>query len=531
MKPLNNIPIIDLFAGPGGLSEGFSSLNYNSERVFDIKLSIEKDAIACDTLRLRSFFRKFEKDKKPIEYYKFLKETDKLKKIQIKNHLFEKYNKEYFEADNEVLNAELGSNKFPPEQIDKKINNALNGAKIWALIGGPPCQAFSLVGRSRVGGISNNDHRVYLYKEYLRIIAKHQPTIFVMENVKGLLSSNINDKNVFQLMLKDLKNPSLVFNNSSSKQYKIYSLSKNPENFDKKGQPLYGNSNDFLIKSENYNIPQKRHRVILIGIRDDLKVSPTILRKTKEQVILKNIIGDLPKIRSGIHRRLVSPSNNKSNKKTYEIIKNTDENWLKIVKNYQDELFSNLNFFKTKFKLTKIKHRIGNEYIKYKTPNRANPLFEWYYDKNLEGVINHTSRSHLNTDLKRYMFATVYSKYHKRFPRLKDYYKYDDSLIPNHKNASSGKFADRFRVQLPHETATTVTSHISKDGHYFIHFDATQCRSFTVREAARIQTFPDNYFFSGPRTSQYHQVGNAVPPLLAVQIAEIVSDVFNQINS
>ena len=520
------IPIIDLFAGPGGLGEGFSTSIKDAKYNFEIKLSIEKDPVSCETLLMRSFLRKFKFNKIPKEYYKFIKEQDKSKKDEIKNQLFRDYNKQYIDARNEVVNAELGSEKFPPSFFDMKIKKALNEEKNWLLIGGPPCQAYSLVGRSRVGGIRGNDHRVYLYKEYLRIIAMHQPTIFVMENVKGLLSSKVKDQNVFELMLNDLTNPSKVFKDISSKRYNIYSLSNFPKKINKDGIPSYKSLNDYLIKAENYRIPQKRHRVILIGIRNDHKVLPEILQKHKEKINLKSIIGDLPKIRSGIHRKIAKSS---KNKKKYEIIRNTNENWLMIIKNYQEELLLSLSFFKRKFRPVQNKNGLGNEYIRYKTPSLFNPLFDWYNDKNLVGVIHHKSRSHLNTDLKRYMFSTIYAKHHNRFPRLKDYYKYDRNLIPNHKNASSGKFADRFRVQLPLEVATTITSHISKDGHYFIHYDEKQCRSLTVREAARIQTFPDNYFFSGPRTAQFHQVGNAVPPLLANQIAKIVSNLFNDI--
>jgi DNA (cytosine-5)-methyltransferase 1 len=158
------------------------------------------------------------------------------------------------------------------------------------------------------------------------------------------------------------------------------------------------------------------------------------------------------------------------------------------------------------------------------------PLTEWLIDPEMEFVVNHETRKHMKEDLLRYLFASSYSAVNGVSPKL---HEYPTELLPNHENVAHtvqhrhGFFNDRFRVQLAEQPATTVTSHICKDGHYFIHHDPAQCRSWTVREAARVQTFPDNYFFEGTRTDQYRQVGNAVPPYLALQVAQVVAAVLS----
>lgn len=153
-------------------------------------------------------------------------------------------------------------------------------------------------------------------------------------------------------------------------------------------------------------------------------------------------------------------------------------------------------------------------------------LDKWYEDSKLEAWLNHETRGHMTSDLRRYVYAAAFAKAFKYSPKGHEEFNLK-GLRPNHANWETGDFSDRFRVQLKNKPATTITSHIAKDGHYFIHPDPSQCRSLTVREAARLQTFPDNYFFQGNRTEQFHQVGNAVPPLLAFKIASVVKDLIS----
>jgi DNA (cytosine-5)-methyltransferase 1 len=507
-------PIIDLFAGPGGLAEGFSSLiNQDNERIFQIKLSIEKDPHAHETLTLRSFVRQFPFRQLPEQYYQFLRQEITL------GDLYQLYPVEHKEAMQEAWQAILGIT--PESEIDERIAENLNGETNWVLIGGPPCQAYSMAGRSRVGGIHEEDHRVHLYKEYLRIIARHQPAVFVMENVKGLLSAELNGEKIFHKILEDLTTPAIVFPDFNPPAYRIYSLVR--ENVTK--------DSDYLIRSEEYGVPQKRHRVILLGIREDINIVPgTLIPSAKND--LKSVIGKLPPVRSGIYREfshseLVATDKGVKKKRTYVSLEDSFAGWSERVRKYTAEIqqsFAGLNYA-VDFNPV-LPETTGKEY--YETADslsETHPLYHWYRDNRLHAAIHHVSRGHLTIDLKRYLFASLYTTYFKKFPRMQDYRRFGEDLLPDHQNAESGKFNDRFRVQLPDEPATTVTSHISKDGHYFIHYDPSQCRSLTVREAARIQTFPDNYFFCGSRTQQFHQVGNAVPPYLAFQIAEVVHEI------
>jgi len=512
-----------LFSGPGGLGEGFSALkDSEGNSLFKIAISIEKEKSAHRTLKLRAFFRQFDGDA-PKEYYDFLKgKLGKTPEEQL--YQIPQFSTQINAADVEAQNLELGKdNKI----INKKILNAV-GKDECILIGGPPCQAYSLAGmaRNNPNYDANKDPRNFLYKEYLKVIAQFQPSVFVMENVKGMLSAKVNGKSIYETIFSDLHNPCDSVKTKPKKgrkkhNYKILSL-KVPTSGDEKVKPK-----DFVVYSELHGIPQRRHRVILVGVREDLypNVKDICLPKNKELTSIKDVLLDLPALRSGLSK-----------------ITNTDGNWVsniqkdvkKTIKslnmNQQPEIANEIELIYKSIQVPTDKQ--GQVFSLKRTSSIKNKeLREWFYDKKLGRYItNHETRGHLTADLQRYLFCSVWGSVSERLnwlsrsPKSKDY---PDYLIPKHKNFKSGKFADRFRVQPWDLPATTITCHISKDGHYYIHPDPLQCRSLTVREAARIQTFPDNYFFVGNRTEQYVQVGNAVPPLLAKKIAKTVLNLFN----
>ncbi|MGC3938748.1 DNA cytosine methyltransferase [Roseobacter sp. EG26] len=504
-------PLVDVFAGPGGLGEGFSSLiRGTKDACFRSVISVEQNEFAHKTLLLRHFLKNFKGSEPPDDYYNYLKGSISLEE------LYELHPKQKEHAERSAIRISLGPDNH--ERVRKLISDRLQKNKKWALVGGPPCQAYSLVGRSRMMGDPDfeKDARHFLYKEYLRIIFDHAPPVFVMENVKGLLSARVNGELVINRIVSDLTSPKDALGISSNGLgYRLFSLSE---------EELPGLGADprmFLVRAEEFGVPQARHRMFIVGIRNDIDVRPGQLIPHKPPT-LKQTIGNLPKIRSGI-----SKGGDSYSKWRGEI---EGLNLALVRKELNGHEFASDLAERMAIDLAKPLMALEKSSSIYPArPSFSHEVLDSIYDRDLPVLTSHESRSHMPSDLRRYAFAASFASVSGKSPKLSDF---PGNLLPAHANVEDGRagkmFSDRFRVQLPDQPSTTVTSHISKDGHYYIHYDPKQCRSLTVREAARLQTFPDNYHFEGPRTSQYHQVGNAVPPYLARQIAALIAEVLDQ---
>lgn len=399
---------IDLFAGAGGLSEGFTACGYHPIA------HVEMDTDACMTLRTR-------------EAYYYLKSNGKeeLFKQYLKGNISREELYSYIpdEVLNTVINMTMSEETMP--QLFKSINKLIKNQKVSQvdlIVGGPPCQAYSLVGRAVKGEKMKNDPRNYLYKLYLQVLERYKPKMFVFENVPGLLNAN-NGK-----YFADMKMA-----------------------FEKAGYNLKYD----VLNAKDFGVLQSRQRVILIGWKKTLGMQYPAFEQIKSNYKVKDLLLDLPKIKPG------------------------EEN----------------NCYRSK----KI-----NKYLSETGIRKKGDVLTW-----------HIARPNIERDRKIYRKAiTAWDKEKRRI-------KYTElpEELKTHQNTTA--FLDRFKVVASDlQSSHTMMAHISKDGHYFIHPDYEQARSISVREAARIQSFPDDYYFEGARTAAFRQIGNAVPPLMAKGIAE-----------
>ena len=393
---------IDLFAGCGGLSEGFY------QEGFKPLLHLEIDKYACQTLKTR------------MKYYN--------------------YNEKFI---NKVVMCEDITNETILEEIDKRVNESVD-----IIIGGPPCQAFSTVGRAQDPNSMNNDPRNYLFENYLKILNHFKPKIFIFENVKGLLTARPNGVDIFNLII--------------SKMSETYNVINDPETL--------------LLNAVNYGVPQMRERLIIIGVK-------------------KGIRYDVNEIYNLIKKTHYAPGEEKNSLNKYVTVR---------------EAISDL---------PKLMPGQGAEIIDFEE-NDLNEYIIKIRDKDFKKLYNHVARNHNNNDRERYKILSENNGW-----KLKDLQKVRPDLVhhdPKH-------FGNRYTVQMYDLPGKTVVAHLHKDGNLFIHPDSKQERTFTVREAARIQSFPDDFFFEGSRTAQYKQVGNAVPPLLAKACAIAIKEALDTI--
>jgi DNA (cytosine-5)-methyltransferase 1 len=398
-KKKDQFTFIDLFAGCGGFSEGFYQEGYNS------LLHVDFDLAACETLKER------------MSYYNYPKD----------------------EIDRRVLCGDLTL-----KEVHTQIEQVIGNQEVDVVVGGPPCQAFSSVGRAQDPNSMRNDPRNYLFKSYLEILEKYKPKVFVFENVSGLLSAKPGGNPIF---------PEIIAN--MEKDYKVCS-----------------DRETILLNSVHYGVPQIRKRVILIGVRKDLEIDPKNIYEAIDkthycpEMEAKGIVQGLEKYRT-----------------------------------VADAIGD----------LPKLKPGEGSDEVNF-VPRKVNSYLKEIRLKQNKKLFNHVARNHNQSDRERYALLSKNDWQLKQLAEIRPDLIHHD---PSH-------FGNRYTVQSLNKPGRTVVAHLYKDGNLFIHPDSEQMRTFTVREAARIQSFPDDFKFVGSRTNQYKQVGNAVPPLMAKQIAKTI---------
>jgi DNA (cytosine-5)-methyltransferase 1 len=403
---------IDLFAGAGGLSEGFIRQGFESVA------HIEMDVNAAQTLKTRAAFHYLKQSDKLDIYHRYLK------KEITKNELYEAVDPKVL---NTVLNKEISNESI--NEIFNTIDDSLRlqgKPNVDVLIGGPPCQAYSLVGRARDPYKKEHDPRNYLYQQYVKFLEKYRPKLFVFENVPGILTAGKGK------LFEDVQRI-----------------------MDEAGYNIEAR----ILDASMFGVLQKRRRVILIGWIKGIDLVYPEFEMEAYNYVVSDILNDMPSLQPGETR---------------------------------DYLYS----------------ESPSNYLKRHGIRSDNDI-----------LIQHTTRMHNEHDREIYRLAI--EKWNQEKKRLK----YTDVPEKDRTHRNIKSFLDRFKVVAGDiGYSHTMVAHISKDGHHYIHPDINQLRSLSVREAARIQSFPDNFLFEGPRTAVFTQIGNAVPPLMAERIAEKIKE-------
>ena len=401
---------IDLFAGAGGLSEGFKRAGFNPIA------HVEMNNHACNTIKTRMAYYHLKDNNQENIYLEYLKQNIDQKQFwaSVPNEVL-----------NTVINTEISDDTI--KEIFNKIDSHKDSKNVDLIIGGPPCQAYSIVGRARDPKGMADDPRNHLYLHYVKFLKKYKPKMFVFENVPGILSA---------------KNGEF--------------LEKIKEAIDEAGYIVEHKT----LTSKDFGVLQNRRRVILIGWKKNKNLKyPTFDNFPMQGEIMKDLFYDLPKLKPGEEKAQAT---------------------------YNKPINEYLN-------LSKIRNGI-------------------------DFTTQHVARNHNDRDLE--IYRTAIDLWVNKNKRLS----YADlpSELKTHKNETA--FLNRFQVVDPKGVCHTVVAHISADGHYYIYPDLNQVRSISVREAARIQSFPDDFFFEGGRTAAFKQIGNAVPPLMAEGIANKIKE-------